>query len=361
MLIISGCSAPEDSSVPERAPDVEITRPSLNLGEEGEILLLSRDDFIDPEFYPDFQENYEAEVTEEHYSEDGEAIDIIRSYGDQKSFGLVLLSNFAAQVLIQEGYIAELDRRNIPNLDNIADRFNDLPYDDGNQYCAPVQWSTTGLVYDSTQTSPPERWGALFTSDPASPAFGRISLTDNARVAFAAALMYLGYDVNTTNDREIRAAADVLASSSASRVGFLDKALPEKLATREVALAQGPSKELSPPLETNENLAYALPQEGGILHIDSLCILKTTPPDIKLSAETFINFILEPSNNSALASYNFAASTLTSGRDLLPVGTYGEEFMYPNSLDFVPLRLIQPLGAADLVYQELFEELKSSS
>jgi spermidine/putrescine-binding protein len=166
--------------------------------------------------------------------------------------------------------------------------------------------------------------------------------------------------VNSQDDREIREAAEILRQSNAARCGFAGTELGDLLMSREVALAQAENRKLSPPLETNENLSYSLPNEGAILHVDNLCILATAPPDIKAAAERFINFILEPQMNSRLASYNFAASTLQSARDLLPVGTVGENFMYPQNLDLVPLHLIQPLGEIDGLYAELFEEIKAS-
>lgn len=87
--------------------------------------------------------------------------------------------------LIDEDMLLELNFDNIPNYDNLMDRFKKLACDPEGKYTVCYSWGVTGMVYDKTKVkTKPDSWDALWNKDLS----GQILMFNNSRDAMAIAM-----------------------------------------------------------------------------------------------------------------------------------------------------------------------------
>lgn len=358
---LSACA--RTTAIPEvtasAAPPVETEAPPVSeeLKPATEIVIYNWSEYIDPAIYDMFEEEFGITILEDNFSNNEELL--AKLQGGATGYSLIVPSDYTVSIMIAEGMLAELDHNNIPNLSNLSDRFRILPYDPGNRYCAPYQWGTTGLGYIEGEVEAPSSWAVLFEPDPESPTFGRTTMLDDVREGFAAALVYMGYDINTTDENQLQEAKQLLVNAREGLAGYDSDTYENLLASGENLMAHGWNGDFLVAQEENEAIAYVVPEEGGVIWVDNICIPATVTPENKLAAELFINFLLRPDIGAMLSEFNYYASPNAAAEAEL-----GEEFLsdptvYPPQDVMDRLQFIRPVGEAESVYQRLWDEVKT--
>ena len=240
-------------------------------------------------------------------------------------FDVVVPSDYMIARLISEGMLAEIDYENVPNFDLIDDRFKNLSYDPENRYTVPYTWDTVGIIYNTTMVSEPiTSWSAMFDEQYA----GEVVMIRNSRDALAAALLYLGYDINTTDEAQIKEAYQLIADAKAKDVyqGFYMDEIFQKMEGGNAAITMYYAGDYLSMLENNPDLAFVVPEEGSNWFVDAMCILKDARN--KTEAEEWINFIASTESNLANMDYIWYASPNTEALEQYPdyyLETYEEE------------------------------------
>jgi spermidine/putrescine-binding protein len=260
----------------------------------------------------------------------------------------------------EEGMLEELDHNNIPNLANLTPTFQEVPYDPGNVYCAPYDWGTTGLGYNSAEMDAPTSWSILFEPDPEAPVFGRTTMLDDTRESFAAALVYLGYNVNTTDEAQLEEAKQLLITAKSALAGYDSDTYEDLLASGENLLAHGWNGDFLVAQEENEDVSFVVPDEGGVIWVDNICIPKGVSPEEKLAAEMFIDFILRGDIGAMLSEYNYYASPNAAAEEILGEEFTGDPAVYPPEEVMSRLQFLEPVGEAESIFQRLWDEVKSA-
>lgn len=209
-------------------------------------------------------------------------------------YDVICPSDYMISQLIEEDMLEELDYSNIPNFGLIDDRFKYLPYDPENLYTVPYTWSTVGIIYNTTMVDEPiDSWGALFSDQYA----GNVLMFRNSRDALATALFYLGYDVNTTDESQLRQAQQLIVDAKQRGVyqSFVMDEIYQKLEGGNAAIGAYYAGDYLTMLENNEDLAFVIPKEGSNWFVDAMCVLKNAPH--KEEAEAWINFIASTESN----------------------------------------------------------------
>jgi spermidine/putrescine transport system substrate-binding protein len=256
--------------------------------------------------------------------------------------------------------LAALDHGNIPNLNNLGAQFRDVPYDPGNQYCTPYQWGTTGIGYLSSEVDEPTSWAVLFDPDPNAPYYGRMSMLDDARESFAAALAYLGHDINTTDEAQLQEAKELLIRAKAALSGYNSDMFGDLVASGENLMAHGWNGDFLVAQEDNEDLEYTVPDEGGVIWVDNICIPNTATPEQKLAAEMFIDFLLRPEIGAMLSEYTYYASPNAAAEELLDEDLLEDPAVYPPDDVISKLQYLEPVGEFESIYQRLWDEVKAA-
>jgi spermidine/putrescine-binding protein len=269
-------------------------------------------EYVPVELISGFEQATGVAVTYETYSTNEEMLDGLAARPGM--YDLIIPSDYAVEILINQEALRPLDLADIPNYNNIAPSFLSPYFDPGGdtqgrrpalrnqKFSLPYQWGTTGIAYDQTKlTQPITRWADLWRPDLA----GRIVVLDDARELLGLALLVLGYDKNDTNQTHLAQARDRLKELAPGIVAF-DADAPEKyLLSGEAWVGVVFNGNAAIAAEQNPNLAYVFPVEGGGIWFDNLAIPQDAPhPD---AAIAFINYVLVP-ENSALITRDFPYS-----------------------------------------------------
>ena len=352
LLLLSACGTGQPTEVlPENL--------NTDSGESPvQIILYTPEEMINQNIISEFDEQAGISVIQRDYTTDAELISIVDSQPGKISF--VVASNYAASALIDQQLLALLDPTNIPNLPNIGNRFRSLLYDPNNQYCAPFAYGTVGLGYVNGQGLTPTTWGDLFRLAPDSPAYGRATLLDHGREAIGAALIHLGYNANTTDEAEIAEAKQLILQAADSFDSLDSLEYGQRLATLQTSLAQGLSRDFLFMQEVNPEINYALPQEGSLLRIYSLCVPASAPPEHKRAAEVFINLVLEREWAADSVLNLQLATTITAADDLIALDTRNNPFIYPPDEVWNNAQYVFSLGTLEIFYITAWEEIANA-
>jgi spermidine/putrescine-binding protein len=185
-------------------------------------------------------------------------------------------------------------------------------------------------------------------------------MLDDPREAFAAALIYLGYSVNTTDEAQLAEARDLLIAGKAGLLGFDSDQFEDLLAAGETLLAHGWNGDMLMGQEENEDIAYTVPQEGGVIWIDNMCIPSTVTPERMLAAHLFIDYVLRPDIGALVSEYTYYASPNAAAEALLDPEFLEDPTVYPPDEVIDRLQYIEPLGEFESVYQRMWDEVKAS-
>ncbi len=363
-LAAAACSQPAASPAePTAAAQPADAQPATDTGAAladlpKEIVMFNWTEYIDPDLYGEFEAASGVRVIEDNYSSNEELL--AKLQGGSTGYAVIVPSDYYVGIMIEEGMLARLDHANIPNLKNLADRFTQVPYDPGNVYCVPYMWGTTGFGYDSTKVDPPDSWSVFFEPDPNSDIYGRVTMLDDPRESFAAALAYLGYDINTTDEAQLNEAKDTLIRAKAQLAGYDSDTYEDLVASGENLLAHGWNGDFLLAMEDNENIAYVTPKEGGVVFIDNLCIPASATPEQKLAGEMLINFLLEPEVAARNSEFIYYASPNKAAEAFLPADFLNDPSIYPPAEVLDKLQYLEPVGESESVYQRLWDEVKSA-
>ncbi len=283
----------------------------------------SMGEYIDESLITEFEEttgirvNYQtAESNEALYS-------LIRMGG--ADFDVVVTSDYMAQRLIEEGLTAELNYANIPNYQLIDEEYKSLSFDPENKYTVPYTWGTIGIIYNQTMVDEPiTSWQTMFDTKYA----GKVLMINNSRDAMMAALCALGYDINTTDEAELTAAADLIYEAKKNGVyqSFVSDEVFQKMEGNNAAIGMYYAGDYLSMLENNPDLRFVVPEEGSNWFVDTMCVLKSTQHTAE--AEAWIDFIASTSSNLANMDYIWYASPNTEALEQYPdyyAETYEEE------------------------------------
>ena len=280
-------------------------------------------EYIDEDLIGEFEELYGIRVNYQTTDSNETMYSLLKSGG--ADYDVIVPSDYMISQLIEEGMLAELDYSAIPNFAQIDERFRNLPYDPENRYTVPYTWGTVGIIYNTAMVDEEiTSWGALFDDKYA----GQVLLINNSRDALGAALLYLGYSVNTTDEAEIRAAYEVIADANRRGV-FQGKVMDEIFQTMEggnAAIAFYYAGDYLSMYENNEDLAFVVPDEGSNWFVDAMCVLKDAPHYEE--AMLWIDFIASTESNLRNMDYIWYASPNAEALEEYPAWyeeEYGEE------------------------------------
>ncbi len=357
---VGGDPAPEpdeDTTVDETPDDGEAPEAAgCEVGEvDGDLLFGNWSEYMDPDLVTQFEEEYGVNVTEDFYTSNEALLAQIRAGG--ADFDLVVPSDYMVEIMIGEGILMELDHDAIPNMANVASEFADPPYDPGLRYSMPYQWGTTGIGVDleATGDDPPASWALLFDPDVAGALPGQISILDDPREGMAAALFWLGYDLNTTDEGELQEAADVIEEARAWTVTYTSDQYAELLLTGETVVGHGYSGGFLDSFwgaDDPDRYTYLIPEEGAVIWTDNMSILADASSPC--TAHTFINFILDAENWSQLTNFTYYASPNAASTEFIEDEITQDPTIYPTDEVRQNLFFLESTGEAEILYTDLF-------
>jgi spermidine/putrescine-binding protein len=313
-------------------------------------------EYIDPEIYADFEEEFGVKVIEDTFASNEDLLAKLQA--GATGYDIIVPSDYMVAIMIELELLAEINYDNIPNFENIDAKFKDPPYDPGNKYSVPYQWGTTGIGYNADLfEDPPDSWAYLFDPEMAAPYAGRMSMLNDSRETIGAALTYLGYSLNTTNEAELEEAKQLLIQQKEWVSAYDSDGFEDLLAAGEVDIGHGWSGDYFAAAEDAEQVWYIIPTEGGVIWTDNLAIPKSAPS--QYTAEVFINYLLRPEVGAKITNYTWYGSPNKASEEFIDAEILDEPAIYPPPEVMEKLEFIRDVGEATTIYDRIWTEIKT--
>lgn len=273
---------------------------------DGDLAMFNWSEYIDREQLDAFEAEYDVSVTMDTF-DSNEAMQPIVAAGNS-GYDMVVPSDYFVSVLVSGGTIQALDQDAIPNKSNLGSDFTDPSYDPGNVYSMPYQWGTTGLGVNTAVvgTDFDRSWSLIFDPEIAAQNSGRITLLNDPRETMGAALVYLGYSLNSTSEEELAEATALVSEAKANLAAFDTDQARTLLVEGQIDIAHGYSGDMFVEFldaENPDDFVYFVPKEGGAKWVDTMAILSDAPHPC--TAHTFINWLLGAEQGAALSNWNY--------------------------------------------------------
>lgn len=322
----------------------------------GQVIVYNWGEYIDPEIIDLFEEETGIDVIYEEFETNEIMYPKIQS--GAIAYDVVCPSDYMIQRMIENDLLAEINYDHIPNLKYIGDNYMKMSrqFDPENKYSVPYLWGTVGILYNKKMVDEPvDSWGILWDKKYED----SILMQDSVRDAFAVALKYLGYSLNSTDLDELEAAKNLLIEQKPLVQAYVIDQVRDKMIGGEAALGVIYSGEALYCQQENLDLDYVIPKEGTNIWIDSWVIPKNAK-NVE-NAEAFINFLCRPD----IAKMNFDYITYsipnTAGRDLIEDESLrNSPIAFPDDSKLENCETFRFLGDDnDALYNRLWREIKS--
>lgn len=268
-------------------------------------------------------------------------------------YDVVVPSDFMVSIMIRQNLLAELDLTKIPNAQFLTERLQRLPFDPANRYSIPYLWGTVGIGYDSAAvTSPPESWAVLW--DPRYK--GKISMLNDQREVFGAALRSIGHSINARDPAMIEQAKRKLALQKPLVKTYNSENYNQLLASGEVVLAHGWGGAVARAMADRPSVRYVIPKEGGTIWTDCLVVLRTSRN--RDLAARFINYLMDSEVAARTTNRILFASANREAKALVRADVSGNPAVYPPDSAFDRLEWMTDVGEAIRLYDRAWTELK---
>ena len=326
--------------------------------EDGEkVYVYNWGEYIDPEVRKLFKEKTGIEVVYDEFETNEEMYPKVKT--NAVKYDVICPSDYMIQKMAEEGLLAEINLENIPNIKYIDPSLleSSEAFDPGNKYSVPYSWGTLGILYNKTMVEEPvDSWSIIFNEKYS----GNILMIDSVRDAFAIALRYLGYDLNSTNEKELKEAQAILKAQYPLVQAYVVDQVRDKMIGGEAAIGVIYSGEAIYTKRENPDLEYVVPKEGSNVWIDSWVIPKNA--ENKENAEAFINFLCDPEialKNFEYITYstpNMEARNLIEDEDIK-----NSPVAFPDQATIDRCTAFKYLGdEAENLYNDMWNDVKSN-
>jgi putrescine transport system substrate-binding protein len=300
-------------------------------------------DYIDPKVLENFTK--ETGIKVQYDTFDANETLETKLLAGKSGYDVVVPTAYFLERQIKAGVFQKLDKSKLKNLVNvwpdIAARL--AVYDPGNQHAVNYMWGTTGIGYNVKAMrerlgtdAKIDSWDVVFK--PENLAKFRdcgVQMLDSADDIIPAALHFLGLDPNSTDQKELERAAELLTKIRPSVRKFHSSEYLNALASGEICLVVGWSGDIKQSqkraieAKNGVDIGYSIPKEGAQMFFDNLAIPKDASHVNE--AHAFIDFLLRPdvaADNSNLVAY---ANGNLASQKFLDKSVLDDKSIYPEA------------------------------
>lgn len=301
-------------------------------------------DFIAPEVIESFEREHHCEVIVDTFDTNEAMYAKIKTASP--GYDLIFPTNYFIALMIHEGLLHPIDFAKLKNYRNLDNEMLTRLHFRENRYSLPYLITFTGLAWNSDRVQLPDKSWTIFGT---SRYRGRMTMLNDMREAFGAALMTLGYSVNTTDPSQLDQAVTLLAKWKHNLAKFESEQYKIGLATQEYFIAQAYNTDIGQLQLEVPAIQFAIPKEGGIVSFDMAAI----PQDaVHLDlAYAFLDYLLQP---------QVAARNMQQTKGYTPIkGVEPQsDMVLPSAEDLKRCQEIQDLGKDIRLYTKAWDKMK---
>ena len=270
-------------------------------------------------------------------------------------YDVIVPSSYMVKLMFDQGMLQPIQHNLVPNLVNIDPEYLRIAMDKKMDHSVPYMLTNTGFAYLKSKAGEVEpSWSVFNRTDLA----GRMTMLNDMRETIGAALKSLGFSLNTRNERELAAARDVVIGWKKNLAKFENEQYKTGLASGEFILVHGYNGDILQVMEENEDIAFAVPQEGTSISCDDMVIPKSAK-NVEL-AHAFMNFLHDPEIAAENTEYIYFLCPNSSSYRLL-----SDEIRDDPSIFLPPdvrakSEMIEDLGEDNVKYTKVWDEIKAA-
>ena len=294
----------------------------VNVYNWGEYIANGEDDLMD--VIEEFENETNIKVNYTTYETNEELYNMLKN--SNVSYDVIIPSEYMISKLIEEDMLLELNYDNIPNYKYLMDRFKNLDCDPESKYTVCYSWGVTAMVYDKTKVSEtPTSWEALWDES----LEGQILMFNNSRDAMAISMQLCGINPSSCTKEDVDTATEKLREQKPLLKKYVMDQVFTEMENSQAAIAPYYAGDIVTMMESNEDLAAAMPKDGSNLFYDAMCI--PTCSKNKENAEKFINFMQKPEIAAENCKYlNYGTPNQETYDSYLDDDMKNNEFIFPS-------------------------------
>ncbi len=317
------------------------------------LYLYTWSDYFDSDVIYRFEQENNCHVAIDYFDSNEAMYAKLRAGGG--GYDLITPSSYMSSVMQRQGMLRALDHALLPNLGNMDRNFLRFTEDPAMAYSVPYTRTVTGVGYDAERVDAADLGGWDIFGKTAYAT--RMTMLNDMREAIGAALKHLGHSLNTTDEKELAAAGDVLAGWKRQLAKFDVDEAKIGLAAGEFFAIQGYNGDVALVMEENPAISFYIPEEGSSLASDDF-VIAADSPNVEL-AHAFINHMLEP---------EIAAVNMESVRYYMPnpkaVSMLGDDIRTNRAFNvdesvMQKCEVIRDLGEENAKYAKVWDRVKA--
>ncbi len=266
---------------------------------EGKLSIYHWFEYIPAELLEKFESETGVEVTMDTY-DSNEALLAALKAGKLGSYDVAVPGDYMVEIMAGEGLLDTIAEGELANFGNIEPEWVDVAFDPGRKHSIPYQWGSTSFSVNRDVYS-----GNINTTDilfnPPAELAGKINMLDSQGEVIALASLHLGIPQCSTDRDQLKALDELLQSAKASWASFGSDIAKDVLVSGDAAVGMIYNGFSSKAREEGANVEYAYPDQGYVVWMDNVVLLKDAPN--RENAIKFMDFMLEPENIAAVSNY----------------------------------------------------------
>jgi spermidine/putrescine transport system substrate-binding protein len=322
-------------------------KPDSTIREENVLYLFNWNHYIAPETVKRFEQSCNCNLIQNYYSDNEEML--AKLAAGAAGYDLIVPTGNAMDSLIRQGVLKPLNKSLLSNFKNIHPAHLNTKFDPGNIYSVPYAYTLTLLGFNQEKirdlSLPVNTWAIIFEPKYLKKLKGRVTVLDSQRELMAAALKYLGYSVNDTNEEHWNQAKELIIRAKPYWAAFSNTSYIRELATGNLWVAHGYSNDMyQAELDTKKSgreftIGYSTPKEGGVLSLDSMVLHQSgVRADL---AHQFINFMLDGKNSAELTNLIGTGNPNMDAIKFIEPDIISNSAVFPDEKLFTRLEMLQ--------------------
>ena len=277
---------------------------------EGKLSVYHWFEYIPAELVEKFEAETGIDVTIDTY-DSNEAMLASLKAGTLGSYDVAVPTDYMVQILINEGLADTIQPGELANIGNIEPQWVDVAFDPGRKHSIPYQWGSTSFAVNR-DVYPGDINSLSIVFDPPAELAGKINALDSQGEVMALASIYLGIPQCSSDRDQLRALDELLQTAKTKWASFGSDTAKDVLVSGDAAVGMIFNGFSAKARGEGANIEYAYPDEGYVVWMDSVVLLKDAPN--RANALVFMDFLLEPENIAAVTNYaQYAAGVTGAG------------------------------------------------
>ena len=257
-------------------------------------------------------------------------------------------------LMIDKGWVEELDKDAIPNIINLAEVQKHPGFDPDRKYSLPWQSGMTGIAYNPKLTKPILSIDQLFEDKSLK---GQITALNGFGDTLGLVMLSNGDDPSNVTDASFKAAIDrVKAASDSGQIRqFTGNEYAGPLSKGDLKACIAWSGDIVQLLPDNPDLKWNIPAAGGIIWTDNMLIPKGGDA---YTASVYMNYAYIPAVAAKIAAYIQYVTPVKGTQEAMSKvdpSLAGNQLIFPSDSTLDKVHLIDPKALSNQSYNEQWQ------